>query len=74
MAPDGVRSSDDEARVPAASPGDMERGMMRLLDRAHGTVDGGAAAQVCGLRVVFSREGDANVAWEFCAPLNQPDP
>ena len=74
MDPDMERASDDDGRVPAASPSHMERGMMRLLDRAQKAVDGSIPAQVCGLKVVFSLEGDADVAWDVRTIPREPMP
>ena len=74
MDPDRERASDDDARVPAASPSHMERGMMRLLDRAQKAVDEGAPAQVCGLKVRFSLEGDADVVWDIRTSSEKPAP
>jgi hypothetical protein len=66
--------SDDETRIPAATSGLMERGMMRLLDQAQKAADNGTPAQVHGLRVLFTREGDADVAWDVRTSPHEPEP
>ena len=72
MDPDTKRLSDDKVHVPAAAPSQMERSMMRLLDRAQKAADGSLPARVCGLQVVFSLDGDAAVTWEFGTPSDNP--
>ena len=70
MDPDTKRLSDDKVQVPAAAPSQMERSMMRLLDRAQKAADGSQPARVCGLQVVFSLDGAAAVTWEFGSSLD----
>ena len=72
MSPNRASASDDDARVPAASPSHMERDMMRLLDKAQRTVEGSVPAQVCGLKVRFSLEGDADVVWDIRTSPEKP--
>jgi hypothetical protein len=67
-------TSDDETRIPAASPNLMERGMMRLLAQVLKAAHSGTPIQVHGLRVLFSLEGDADVAWEVCTIPHEPAP
>ena len=74
MDPDRPRLPDDDIRVPAAAPSQMERSMMRLLDRAQQTADGRIMPLVSGLRVMFSLDGDAVVAWEFHGSSDGIDP
>ena len=69
-----MRRPDDKAHVPAAAPSQMERDIVRLLERAQTTDDGSPRAQVCGLRVVFSLDGGAAVTWELTTFLNETDP
>ncbi|WP_043358878.1 hypothetical protein [Belnapia sp. F-4-1] len=62
----------DDARVPAAAPGHMERAMMRLLNEVQKAADGSIPTRVCGLTVVFSFAGDADVTWDIRPPSNEP--
>lgn len=71
---DRERLPDDGVRVPAASPNHMERGMMRLLNKAQSDSHSSAPARVCGLQMVFSVTGDAAVTWDLRHPLADPDP
>ena len=63
---------DDKTRVPAATPSRMERGMMEILAQAQKAAASDAPVQVCGLKVRFSLEGDAEVSWDIRA--SQPEP
>jgi hypothetical protein len=72
MNPDVARMPGDDARVPAAPPSHMERAMVRLLDEARKSADGSPPARVCGLTVVFTLAGDADVTWDIRDPSGEP--
>jgi len=71
MNPDGAKVPRDDARIPAAAPSHMERAMMRLLDEVQKADDGSVPPQVCGLTVVFSLAGDADVRWDIRIPSTE---
>jgi hypothetical protein len=50
----------------------MEREMMRVLVRKQKTVVGDAHSRVCGLKVLFSLNGDADVSWDIHASPEKP--
>ncbi|MBL6080101.1 hypothetical protein JMJ56_18945 [Belnapia sp. T18] len=66
--------SDDETRVSAAAANLMERGMMKVLAQVQKAVVSDHPPRVCGLKVRFSREGDADVAWDIRASPEKPAP
>ncbi|MBL6459128.1 hypothetical protein JMJ55_27775 [Belnapia sp. T6] len=52
----------------------MERDMMEILAQAQKAAARNAPVQICGLKVRFSLEGDADVSWDIRPSPPEPGP
>ena len=64
---------DADDHIPAAAIGYMESGMLKALEKAQRAIGSNTLSHVCGLRVLFTQEGDAEVLWDLRSSQTPPE-